>query len=58
MFGPDPHVVRPNENIPSICYIKNAIMRPNIQAGNPCQVIRTHFDQELTNRLLEPRWWD
>lgn len=55
MFGPDPHVVRPNENIPSICYIKNAIMRPNIQAGNPCQVIRTHFDQELTNRLLEPR---
>lgn len=34
MFGPNPNAVHPNENIPSVCYIKNVITRPNIQVGD------------------------
>lgn len=33
MFGPNPNAVHPNENIPSVCYIKNTITRPNIIVG-------------------------
>lgn len=33
MFGPNPNAVHPNENLPSICYIKNVITRANIQVG-------------------------
>ena len=33
MFGPNPDGVHPNENIPSVCYIKNTITRPNIIVG-------------------------
>ena len=33
MFGPNPDAVHPNEHIPSVCYIKNVITRPNIQVG-------------------------
>ena len=33
MFGPNPDAVHPNENIPSVCYIKNTITRPNIIVG-------------------------
>ena len=29
-----------------------------VAAGNPCRVIRPRFDQELTDYLLELRWWD
>lgn len=68
MFGPNPDAVHPNENIPSVCYIKNVITRPNIEAGNippytvaagnPCRVIRPRFDRDLTEYLLELRWWD
>ena len=29
-----------------------------IAAGNPCRVIRPRFDPELTDYLLELRWWD
>lgn len=33
-FGPDPDKAFPNENIPSLCYIKNVITRPNIIVGD------------------------
>lgn len=33
MNGPDPNAVIPNENIKSLCYIKNVITRPNIIVG-------------------------
>ena len=33
-YGPDPNAVYPNENIRSICFIKNVITRPNIIAGD------------------------
>lgn len=32
-YGPDPNAIYPNENIKSICFIKNVITRPNITAG-------------------------
>lgn len=32
-LGPDPDMVFPNPNIPSLCYIKNVITRPNIIVG-------------------------
>lgn len=34
MFGPNPNEIYPNENIKSICYIKNVIKRPNIIIGD------------------------
>ena len=34
MQGPDPNAIHPNENIPSLCYIKNTITRPNIIVGD------------------------
>lgn len=33
MSRPDPRAVFPNENIKSLCYIKNVITRPNIIVG-------------------------
>jgi len=33
-YGPDPNALYPNENIKSVCYIKNAITRPNIVVGD------------------------
>ena len=32
--GPDPNAIYPNENIKSLCYIKNVITRPNITVGD------------------------
>ena len=29
-----------------------------IAAGNPCRVLRRRFDEELTQLLLELKWWD
>ena len=43
MFGPNPDAVHPNENIPSICYIKNVITRPNILVGE-----YTYYDDAAT----------
>lgn len=34
MKGPDPNNIYPNENIKSVCFIKNVITRPNIIAGD------------------------
>ncbi|SUY45306.1 streptogramin A acetyltransferase [Clostridium putrefaciens] len=33
-FGPNPKSIYPNEDIKSICYIKNVIKNPNIQVGD------------------------
>ena len=33
-YGPDKNAVFPNKNIPSICFIKNVITRPNIIVGD------------------------
>lgn len=32
-YGPNPDAIYPNENIKSLCYIKNVITRPNILVG-------------------------
>ena len=33
-YGPDPNAIYPNIAIPSVCYIKNVITRPNIIVGD------------------------
>lgn len=33
-YGPNPNVLYPNEQIKSICYIKNVITRKNIMIGD------------------------
>lgn len=33
-YGPDPDAIHPNENIKSLCYIKNVIQNPNIIVGD------------------------
>jgi virginiamycin A acetyltransferase len=30
----------------------------HIAGGNPCNIIRKRFDDELINYLLELKWWD
>ncbi|MCF0122674.1 MAG: Vat family streptogramin A O-acetyltransferase [Ruminiclostridium sp.] len=42
MFGPDPHAIYPNENIPSVCYVKNTITRPTILVGD-----YTYYDDSV-----------
>ncbi len=32
--GPDPDSVYPNPAIPSVCFVKNTITRPNILVGD------------------------
>ena len=50
MFGPNPDAVHPNEQIPSVCYIKNVITRPNIEVG-----VYTYYDDAATGgRILRP----
>ena len=41
MLGPNPNKAFPNENIPSICFIKNVITRPNIIVGD-----YTYYDDD------------
>ena len=43
MFGPNPDAIHPNESIPSLCYIKNVITRPNIEIG-----AYTYYDDSAT----------
>ncbi|HHT17647.1 MAG TPA: Vat family streptogramin A O-acetyltransferase [Papillibacter sp.] len=33
-YGPDPNALYPNENIKSVCFIKNTVTRPNIIVGD------------------------
>ena len=48
-FGPDPNAVHPNPLVPSVCYIKNVITRPNILVGD-----YTYYDDPETDAL--PCW--
>ena len=34
MFGPDPNAIHPNPAVPSVCFIKNTVTRPNIIVGD------------------------
>lgn len=43
MFEPSPDAIHPAPNIPSLCYIKNVITRPNIEIG-AC----TYYDDAAT----------
>ncbi len=40
-YGPDPNSIFPNEEIRSLCYIKNVITRPNIIVGD-----YTYYDDD------------
>ena len=42
-FGPDPNAAHPNALVPSVCYIKNVITRPNILVGD-----YTYYDDAET----------
>ena len=33
-YGPNKNEKFPNKNVPSVCFIKNVITRPNIQVGD------------------------
>ena len=39
-------------------YIMGGDWGSAIAVGNPCQVIRKRFDDELIEILLQLRWWD
>lgn len=41
MYGPDPERLFPNEQLPRLCFIKNAITRPNIVVGE-----YTYYDDD------------
>ena len=48
MFGPNSNAVHPNENIPSVCYIKNTLTRPNIIVGD-----YTYYDDPIDSEHFE-----
>lgn len=47
-YGPDPSSIYPNENIKSICYIRNLITRPNIIVGD-----YTYYDDTMVRNDLK-----
>lgn len=53
MLGPDPNAIHPNPQIPSVCYIKNTITRPNILVGDftyyDDPVDSEHFEDHVTH---------
>lgn len=48
MYGPDPNAIHPNPNIPSLCFIKNTITRPNILVG-----AYTYYDDPVNSEDFE-----
>ncbi len=46
--GPDPNAIHPNPAIPSVCFIKNVITRPNIQVGE-----YTYYDDPDDSEAFE-----
>lgn len=49
-FGPDPDAIHPNPAIPSVCFIKNVITRPNIIVGD-----YTYYDDPHGSERFEER---
>ncbi len=53
MFGPNPGAVHPNPAVPSLCFIKNTITRPNIIVGDYTYyddpVDSEHFQESVTH---------
>lgn len=47
-YGPDPNAVRPNPDVPSVCFIKNTITRPNIEVGD-----YTYYDDDEAPESFE-----
>lgn len=52
-YGPNPSLIYPNENIKSVCYIKNVISRPNIIVGEYTYYSDPHdperFEEHVTH---------
>lgn len=48
MLGPNPNAIHPNPQIPSVCYIKNTITRPNILVGD-----YTYYDDPVDSEHFE-----
>ena len=48
MFGPDPNAVHPNPAVPSVCFIKNTVTRPNIVVGD-----YTYYDDPVDSERFE-----
>lgn len=48
MPGPNPNAVHPNEAVPSVCFIKNTVTRPNIQVGE-----YTYYDDPVNSEDFE-----
>ena len=46
MNGPDPDKRFPNGKVPSLCFIKNVITRPNIIVGD-----YTYYDDEILKNM-------
>lgn len=53
MFGPDPNAIHPNPAVPSVCFIKNTVTRPNIIIGDYTYyddpVDSEHFEEHVTH---------
>ena len=41
MHGPDPDKIFPNDNLKRVCFVKNAVTRPNIIVGD-----YTYYDDD------------
>ena len=48
MFGPNPGAVHPNPAVPSLCFIKNTITRPNIIVGD-----YTYYDDPVDSEHFQ-----
>ncbi|MDE6149706.1 MAG: Vat family streptogramin A O-acetyltransferase [Ruminococcus sp.] len=51
MHGPNPDAVYPNENIKSVCFIKNTITRPNIIVGDYTYYSDYENPEKFENRV-------
>ena len=52
-IGPNPNAIYPNENVKSVCFIRNTIKNPNIQVGEYTYYSDTHdcenFEAHVTH---------
>lgn len=47
-YGPNPNAIHPNAQIPSVCYVKNTVTRPNILVGD-----YTYYDDPVDSESFE-----